>query len=132
MADSDSDEDDTMHNATIVALMELQSAQSFRSGCLSKEGRQRKQRSIPRCALLDPTAAPWHKLYNSKNNQALITVTGFDHTSFHYMLQDFRHYFYNYTPWTGENDGRTYKKLKKKYGFDRSRISTLPLALSRQ
>jgi hypothetical protein len=46
---------------------------------LNLEGRQRRDRRIPRAALLDPSASPWAKLYVSRSEQALITVTGFDH-----------------------------------------------------
>jgi len=49
---------------------------------LNSEGRQRCDRRIPRDALLKPKHSPWQKLYLSVNDQALITVTGFDHASF--------------------------------------------------
>jgi hypothetical protein len=51
-------------------------------GLLSAEGRRRRQRNLPRPSLLIPTASPWQQLYNSKDDAALITVTGFDHTAF--------------------------------------------------
>ena len=117
-SDSEGDDRISSHRATMVALMELQSMQTFRSRFLNLEGRQRRQRGIPRVSLLDPDKSPWQRLYSSGNDQALITVTGFDHQAFGYMLSLlFQSYFYRYTPWTGENDGRAFKntKLSTKY-----------------
>ena len=50
---------------------------------LSLEGMWRRDRRIPRIALLAPAASPWMKLYDSKNDQAL---TGFDHAAFETTL----------------------------------------------
>lgn len=79
---------------------------------LTLEGRRRRDRRIPREALLEPEQSPWTHLYHSRNDQALITVTGFDHAAFSAMLYDFCPYFYNFTPWTGKHDGTTYKALR--------------------
>lgn len=52
---------------------------------------------IPRVALVDPMALAWTKLFESKNDQALVTITGFDHASFQSlpfffaMLQQLHH-----------------------------------------
>jgi DDE superfamily endonuclease len=72
--------------------------QSFRA-MLTDVDRCIRDRRIPRIALLDPQASPWEHLYSSKNNQALITLTGFDHKSFAELVTLFEPYFMNYTPW---------------------------------
>lgn len=68
-----------------------------------------RDRRIPRSALIDPQSSPWERLYTSKNDQALITLLGFDHQAFHELEKLFEPYFYNYTPWNA--DGET--KIKK-------------------
>ena len=59
---------------------------------LNEEGRQRRDRRIPRCALVDPQFSPWQKVYKSGDDGAMITVTGFDNESFQRMLQLFAPY----------------------------------------
>ena len=105
---------------------------TFRGGCLNEEGRRRRSRKIPRESLVHPIHSPWHRLYRSKNDQALITVTGFDHVAFRIILRLFAPVFNDYTPWTGDNDGRTYKRLKRKGGKQRliSAHACLGLTLS--
>ena len=102
----------------ILLFNELMKRTTFRGRCLNEEGRERRARKIPRESLVDPVYSPWNRLYFSKNDQALITVTGFDHVSFKILLRLFAPEFLVYTPWTGNNDGMTYKKLKRKGGID--------------
>jgi hypothetical protein len=80
---------------------------------LTMEAVWRRDRRIPRIALLSPDESPWQRLYSSGNDQAMITVTGFDHQAFRELLVFFEPYFYSYTPWTGNNDGSTFEKIKK-------------------
>jgi hypothetical protein len=68
---------------------------------LGAAGRQLRQRCIPHESLLDTNASPWHKLYYSYNNQALITATGLSHHAFEYLVNKFTWYFENYTPFNG-------------------------------
>jgi DDE superfamily endonuclease len=90
--------------------LDLEDETSFRE-LLDAEGRQRRDRRIPRLALLTPGDSAFDKLYNSGNNQALITVTGFDHTAFRSLLELFSPWFLSHTPWTGHKDGSTFKAL---------------------
>ena len=80
---------------------------------LTLEGRQRRDRRIPRESLLPPALSPWARLYASGNDQALITITGFDHAAFASLLALFEGWFYNHTPWTGNQDGTTYEELPR-------------------
>ena len=60
---------------------------------LDEEGRRRRQRNLPRKSLLDPKDSPWAKVYESGDDSALITVTGFDHATFQFMLALLSHSF---------------------------------------
>ena len=87
---------------------------SFRD-FLSAEGAQRHLRSLPRVALVDLNASPWQKIYNSGNDQAFITVTGFDTDAFHILLAKFEPLFTAHTPWTpGLQDSSTYARVKQR------------------
>lgn len=65
---------------------------------LSAECRRRRDRRIPREALVHPSMSNWVVLFGSGNDQALITATGFDHETFRWMLPDFEEIYLNYTP----------------------------------
>jgi hypothetical protein len=80
-----------------------------------------RDRQIPRFVLLDPQASPWEHLYSSKNNQALITLTGFDHNSFAELLTLFEPYFMKYTPWNHNGD----TKLKRVDPLERLGIKSM-------
>jgi hypothetical protein len=67
---------------------------------LTLAGRQRRDRRIPRAALLEPSASPWRALYVSGSDPALITLTGFDHDSFNELERLFTPFFENHTPYT--------------------------------
>ena len=102
------------HSVLYVAMqLILLERSSFRSRLLDETGRQRRNRNIPRIALVDPENSPWTKLYESGSDPALITVCGFDHDAFGRMLRKFTPLFLAYTPWTGKSDGRKLRRLKK-------------------
>jgi hypothetical protein len=70
---------------------------------LSHEERRLRQRRIPHISLQDAHKSSWRRLYHSENDQALVTLTGFDHATFHHLLQLFEPIFDNYTPF-GDGD----------------------------
>jgi hypothetical protein len=82
-----------------AALLDLED-DTFRD-LLDLVGRQRRDRRIPRMALAAPGDSAFDKLYNSGNDQALITVTGFDHNAFRSLLELFSPWYHSHTPWTG-------------------------------
>jgi hypothetical protein len=47
---------------------------------------------------MEPT--PWMKLYATRQDPALITITGLDYDSFDKLLALFGPYFNDFTPWT--------------------------------
>ena len=85
---------------------------------LSKEAKKRRHRSIPWEALHMPEDSGWRKLYNSKNDQALITLTGLDHAAFEYLESKFRLYYDDYSPYG--SDG--YVKRKEQTNKGRKRL----------
>ncbi len=74
-------------------------ATSFRS-MLSPEGRSRRDGRIPCIALLDPNVSPWIRLYMSRSESAMITLTGLDYLSFHLLSVDFAVFYNRYTPYS--------------------------------
>ena len=77
----------------VVLLLLLQQQQDeLNNGVLSmrspydNEGRQQRDRRVPRHALRHPRLSPWTQLLNSANDQALITSCGIDFESFLTLL----------------------------------------------
>jgi hypothetical protein len=66
---------------------------------LSQEQKKRRQKRIPRVALLHPHQSSWRKLYTSRNDQALITFTGLDVNAFDALLTRFAPVFDTFTPY---------------------------------
>ena len=97
----------------LAALEDEESRRRFRD-YITLEALRRRDRRLPRRALHYPQSSPWMKLFSSNNDQSLITVTGFDHRSFNLLLEKFEPLFRRYTPWTGNNDGSTFKKISVK------------------
>ncbi len=64
---------------------------------LGIEQRRRRHRKIPQCCLQDPSNSAWHKLYDSHNDQGMITLTGFDCMSFASLCEMFAPIFDSYT-----------------------------------
>jgi DDE superfamily endonuclease len=90
---------------------------------LTLEGRHRRERRLPRESLLSPDLSAWTQLYDSGNDQAMITITGFDHAAFASLLSLFEGWFNRHTPWTGCQDGTTFQELDpERYRGGRSRI----------
>jgi hypothetical protein len=99
---------------------------------IDTEGRQRRDRRIPRSALQTPGCSAFDRLYNSGNDQALITVTGFDHLAFQSLLELFSPWYHSHTPWTKSREGTTFKKIfpgEKRGGRKRIITATTCLAL---
>ena len=97
---------------------------------LNLEGRLRRGRGLNRNALVEPRQSPWAKLYSSMDDAALITVTGLDHAAFAELLRHYEVYFDQYTPWTGDCDGSTYKRLKVEVSKGRGRPRIINAAAS--
>ena len=69
---------------------------------LTKLQRRQRQRRIPRCALLAPKESAWGQVYESGSDHELITMTGFDFETFHFIEPDFRYFYDRYSPYSKE------------------------------
>lgn len=121
---SNSDDEEEEEEEDFFFLLLLQSKLNYMNGSfrrrLSLEGRRKRDRRLPRAVLLHPWRSPWQKIRYSGDDQSMITVTGFDCDAFNKLLNIFKPYYYNYTPWTGDKDGTTYMKLKVPYNERKS------------
>ena len=97
---------------------------------LNLEGRLRHSRGLNRSSLVHPHLSPWQKLYDSGDNPALITVTGLDHDAFAELLKFYEPFYNEYSPWTGQNDGTTYKRLTVSVNKGRGRKRIISAAAS--
>ena len=66
---------------------------------------------IPRASLHSPELSAWEKLYGSGIETALICFTGFDHSSFRYLLEKFESINNTTTPHTV--DGKLHLKVSR-------------------
>jgi DDE superfamily endonuclease len=78
----------------------------LRSLCLQEK--RRRQRFIPRIALALPSGSAWNALYESGNDQALITFTGCDFSTFKYIYELFTPVYNEYSPFVSD-DGKIFK-----------------------
>jgi len=69
------------------------------------DARQRyiRQRRIPRGSLLSINKSPWRRVYQYGDDQAMITLTGFDLNSFNFLLALFAPLYDKYTPFVDAN-----------------------------
>jgi hypothetical protein len=72
-----------------------------------------RQRRIPRHSLLYVKISPWHRVFNSGDPQAMITLTGFDMESFMYICALFCPLYNDYSPFIDENRYIVKKKTKR-------------------
>ncbi len=72
---------------------------------LSEEDRRRRDRRIPWISLVDPYESAFFCLYHSGNDQSLITITGFDHRTFSYLLNKFAPLYQRYSAYSSNGSG---------------------------
>ena len=68
--------------------------------------RRIRDRRIPRVSLHHPRESAWSRLYHSRNDQSLVTLTGFDYRTFNWLLRMFEPVYNRYGP--GDNDKKGY------------------------
>ena len=100
----------------IAALHQNAKKSSFRQALTVAESRLRSGK-IRRGALLPPSESAFMHLFNSGQDDALITLCGFDHESFAMLLNLFEPYFDQYTPHMLNKDSSSsagyFKRVKK-------------------
>jgi hypothetical protein len=73
-----------------------------------------RQGKIRRGALLQPAQSSFKVLFTSEQDDALVTLCGFDHASFELLHAPFRIFFDDYSPYC--NRGRSICQHKKRKG----------------
>mgnify|MGYP000125822197 FL=1 len=88
---------------------------------MSMEEKRRRDRRIPRCALGPYLKSPFHFLFNSGNDQALLNATATDHKVFANLVALFQPWYDRYTfdKETGEIRLIKVSRNGKKYGRKR-------------
>jgi hypothetical protein len=79
-----------------------------------------QQRCIPRAALLSTEQSPWRTVLDSRNDQALITLTGFDFETFEWLCAKFYPIYSTHSPFLGE--GGRIKKIPETSKGGRPRL----------
>ena len=109
----DDDEDDDLSSFIILFAAVFKSQQEFIHSrykkafhkSLSQAMRRIRDRRIPRISLQQPGQSSWDQLYISRNNQTLVTLTGFDHAAFNWLLNIFEPVYEQYSPGDNSPDG---------------------------
>jgi hypothetical protein len=83
---------------------------------LSAYQRRVRQCSIPRPALQDPSMSAWRALYQSKQDRALITLTGLDFETFDWLADKFATYYDSHSPWLDVTNGNIVPQLEGQGG----------------
>ena len=114
---------------SLTLLLEDEDQQlSFRHS-LSPCGRRLRSGKIRRPALQPMGDSAFSRLFASGQDDALITLCGFDHTSFRSLLALFEPYFNNYTPYYGDGNGKFLTKTAQSRGRPRQVTPTVALGL---
>jgi len=80
---------------------------------LSDDSKRIRQRRLPRVSLLLPRLSAWRQLYHSKNDQGLITLTGFDFNSFNAVSDKFAPLFNSFSPFRRDESTITPKTNRR-------------------
>ena len=104
----DEELDCLIEEALVVLVYELEKTPKKRYE--SNQARRNRQGKIRKGALTKPTESAFLVLFNSKQDDALITLTGFNHSSFSMLLSKFAPLFNRYSPINHRADGHIYKK----------------------
>jgi hypothetical protein len=78
---------------------QAKSSSSFKKK-LKLHSRRLRQTSIHRVALFAPGESAFARLYNSKQDDALVTLCGFDHNTFSALHEKFKVPFDDFTPYS--------------------------------
>ena len=60
---------------------------------LGEYDKRMRDRRMPRCAMLPYKFSSFRHLYLSGNDQALLNATGYDHKTFHKLVQKFKPFY---------------------------------------
>jgi hypothetical protein len=80
---------------------------------LSDEEKKKRDSRIPRIGLVEPSRSPFLHIFQIRNDQSLISVTGLDLRSFNYLLNKFFPLFEWYSPYCITPDGLLRELLRE-------------------
>jgi len=96
----------------LIAMLCSRKEAKFKDLLLVEDtGHRRQCRCLSCPALCCPGESPWERLCQSGVDQAPIAAAGHDHFAFGKLLVKFEPWFETHTPWTGQQDGATWKQL---------------------
>lgn len=114
-------------NILIALLLEEESEDE--SSKQSSSRRRLQSGKIRRRSLMPIKEASFWRLYNSGQDDALITLCGFDHRAFNHLHSVFITVYNQYTPFHTDNNGRLKKIGNELRGRPRNVTSRVALAL---
>jgi len=125
--EEEDEEGDDLLDLWFLSWLSKKEKSSFNRTRLNKQQRRNRKGVIRRAALHSPNKAPFWKLFNSQQDDALVTLCGFNHKYFTELHDLFQPMFDTYTPY---GDGfHIVPKVRKKGGQKRSVTSISCLAL---
>ena len=107
-------DDDCLEELAILLLLEWKKKKNCFRRSLSRQQRRNRTGYYRRRALQAPENAPFWNIYNSGQDDALITLTGFNHRYFAELHALFQPLFDSYTPYSA--DGIRIKKKRARGG----------------
>ena len=125
-------EDDILCLLLIQAIKDDEERKNLFRESLTIAERRLRSGKIRRGALLPPSQSAFMFLYNSGQDDALVTLCGFDHASFSALLALFEPIFNDYSPYSSSAGGGLIKALKrrdKKLGRPRGVTAVIVLGL---
>ena len=96
---------------------------------LSLEDRRKRSGKIRRGSLHEVGNSSFCRLFASQQDDALITMCGFDHASFSSLLVEFEPLFHQYSPFYSDTEGKIWKKRTPSRGRPRLVTPTIGLGL---
>jgi hypothetical protein len=112
----------------ILLCDEEDCSKSFKQ-LLSLSDRRKRSGKIRRGALQPVTNSPFCRLFASRQDDALITLCGFDHSSFKSLLDVFEPMYHQYSPFYTDVHGKYLKKGAQFWGRPRQVTPTIALGL---
>lgn len=117
---------------THAALMKHSRYRKMFFNSLNDHQRRIRRRYIPRQSLHLPSICAWRTLYESKQDQALITLTGLDFATFDWLAGNFAELYDTHSPWVDQTNGNIVRLQPRQKGRPRmpSAIDCLGLCLT--
>jgi DDE superfamily endonuclease len=114
---------------SLIILCDEEDQQLSFKKSLSLYGKRMRSATIRRTSLQPVADSAFCRLFASRQDDALVTLCGFDHASFRCLLALFEPPFNHYTPYYGDGTGKFLIKRSQSRGRPRQVTSTVALGL---